>query len=71
MYFLYNEKLIFVRTVIRCIEHPLTYGFPFEQMQMNLGAAEATILSLSQTPQPYQTCKFILGKSKMFYACRT
>lgn len=44
--------------------------FSLEQMQMNLGAAEATILSLSQAPQPYQTCKFILGKSKTFSACR-
>ncbi|KAM5561712.1 hypothetical protein ABKV19_022354 [Rosa sericea] len=35
------------------------------QMQMNLGAAEATILSLSQTPQPYQTCKFILENSQV------
>ncbi|XP_004302094.1 PREDICTED: exportin-4-like [Fragaria vesca subsp. vesca] len=35
------------------------------QMQMNLGAAEATILSLSQAPQPYQTCKFILENSQM------
>lgn len=44
--------------------------FSLEQMQMNLGAAEATILSLSQAPQPYQTCKFILGKSKTFSAFR-
>ncbi|XP_050143396.1 uncharacterized protein LOC126619158 [Malus sylvestris] len=35
------------------------------QMHMNSAAAEATILSLSQTPQPYQACKFILENSQM------
>ncbi|VVA33066.1 PREDICTED: exportin-4 [Prunus dulcis] len=35
------------------------------QMHMNSAAAEATILSLSQTPQPYQACKFILENSQV------
>ncbi|KAH0972651.1 hypothetical protein GBA52_024807 [Prunus armeniaca] len=36
-----------------------------QQMHMNSAAAEATILSLSQTPQPYQACKFILENSQV------
>ncbi|PQM39641.1 exportin-4 isoform X2 [Prunus yedoensis var. nudiflora] len=35
------------------------------QMHMNSAAAEATILSLSQTSQPYQACKFILENSQV------
>ncbi|KAF3452354.1 hypothetical protein FNV43_RR02787 [Rhamnella rubrinervis] len=35
------------------------------QMHMNPAAAEATILSLSQSSQPYQACKFILENSQM------
>lgn len=35
------------------------------QMHVNPAAAEATILSLSQYPQPYQACKFILENSQV------
>ncbi|XP_071934674.1 uncharacterized protein [Coffea arabica] len=35
------------------------------QMHVNPSAAEATILSLSQSPQPYQACQFILENSQM------
>ncbi|XP_059440440.1 uncharacterized protein LOC132172899 [Corylus avellana] len=35
------------------------------QMHINPAAAEATILSLCQSPQPYQACQFILGNSKV------
>lgn len=31
------------------------------QINVNPAAAEATLLSLSQSPRPYQTCQFILG----------
>ncbi|XP_038715218.1 exportin-4 [Tripterygium wilfordii] len=34
------------------------------QTQYNTSAAEATILSLSQAPQPYKACKFILENSQ-------
>lgn len=32
------------------------------QMHVNPAAAEATILALCQSPQPYKACQFILGK---------
>ncbi|KAJ7978174.1 Exportin-4 [Quillaja saponaria] len=35
------------------------------QMQINPAAAEATILSLCQSPQPYEACKFILENSQV------
>eukprot|EP00258_Populus_trichocarpa_P031406 XP_024447425.1 exportin-4 isoform X5 [Populus trichocarpa] len=35
------------------------------QMHINPAAAEATILSLNQSPQPYKACQFILGNSQM------
>ncbi|GMH10488.1 hypothetical protein Nepgr_012329 [Nepenthes gracilis] len=35
------------------------------QMNFNPSEAEATILSLSQTPHPYQACKFILEHSQV------
>ncbi|KAL3520991.1 hypothetical protein ACH5RR_019140 [Cinchona calisaya] len=35
------------------------------QMHVNPTAAEATILSLSQSPRPYQACQFILENSEM------
>ncbi|XAR65866.1 hypothetical protein NMG60_11011851, partial [Bertholletia excelsa] len=35
------------------------------QMHVNPAAAEATILSLSQSPRPYQICQFILEKSQV------
>nr|XP_027104621.1 exportin-4-like isoform X1 [Coffea arabica] len=35
------------------------------QMHVNPSAAEATLLSLSQSPQPYQACQFILENSQM------
>ncbi|KAE8009944.1 hypothetical protein FH972_006349 [Carpinus fangiana] len=35
------------------------------QMHINPAAAEATILSLCQSPQPYQACQFILGNSQV------
>lgn len=38
---------------------------PSLQMHVNPAAAEATLLSLSQSPQPYQACKFILGEHKL------
>ncbi|XP_019108194.2 uncharacterized protein LOC104907672 isoform X2 [Beta vulgaris subsp. vulgaris] len=34
-------------------------------MHVNPAAAEATILSLSQSPQPYQACKYILENSQV------
>jgi hypothetical protein len=42
-------------------------------MHINPAAAEATILSLCQSPQPYQACQFILGKLIicMFDICST
>ncbi|KAM7260694.1 hypothetical protein ACFE04_011367 [Oxalis oulophora] len=47
----YHELLI---TYIR-LETAMT-----SEMHINLTAAKATILSLSQTPQPYKACQFIL-----------
>ncbi|KAM7250286.1 hypothetical protein ACFE04_022169 [Oxalis oulophora] len=35
------------------------------EMHINPAAAEATILSLSQTPQPYKACQFILENSAL------
>ncbi|XVF57114.1 hypothetical protein PTKIN_Ptkin06aG0177700 [Pterospermum kingtungense] len=35
------------------------------QMHINPSAAEATILSLSQSPQPYKACQFILENSQV------
>ncbi|KAK4726924.1 hypothetical protein R3W88_031841 [Solanum pinnatisectum] len=35
------------------------------QMHMNPAAAEETILSLSQSPQPYHVCKYILENSQL------
>lgn len=35
------------------------------QMHITPAAAEATILSLNQSPQPYKACQFILGNSQM------
>ncbi|KAL2549191.1 hypothetical protein Fot_10721 [Forsythia ovata] len=35
------------------------------QMHANPSAAEATILSLNQSPQPYQACQFILENSQL------
>nr|XP_010314128.1 exportin-4 isoform X2 [Solanum lycopersicum] len=35
------------------------------QMHMNPAAAEETILSLSQSPQPYHACKYILENSQL------
>ncbi|XP_016499837.1 uncharacterized protein LOC107818350 isoform X4 [Nicotiana tabacum] len=35
------------------------------QMHMNPAAAEGTILSLSQSPRPYQACKYILENSQL------
>ncbi|CAI9759869.1 unnamed protein product [Fraxinus pennsylvanica] len=35
------------------------------QMHANPAAAEATILSLNQSPQPYQACQFILENSEL------
>ncbi|XP_022933418.1 exportin-4 isoform X1 [Cucurbita moschata] len=35
------------------------------QMHINPSAAEATILSLRQSPHPYQTCQFILENSQV------
>ncbi|XP_077228966.1 exportin-4 protein isoform X2 [Tasmannia lanceolata] len=35
------------------------------QMHMNPGAAEATILALCQSPQPYRSCQFILENSQL------
>ncbi|KAJ9185793.1 hypothetical protein P3X46_005384 [Hevea brasiliensis] len=35
------------------------------QMHMNPAAAEATILSLNQSPQPYKACQFILENSQV------
>jgi hypothetical protein len=42
--------------------HSNTDPLPLLQMHVNPAAAEATILSLCQSPQPYQECQFILGK---------
>ncbi|XP_034707399.1 exportin-4-like isoform X8 [Vitis riparia] len=36
-----------------------------QQMHVNPAAAEATILSLCQSPQPYQACQFILENSQV------
>ncbi|KAH6804809.1 exportin-4 protein [Perilla frutescens var. frutescens] len=35
------------------------------QMHVNPAAAEATLLSLSQSPRPYRTCQFILENSRL------
>lgn len=43
-------------------KHIQTYWLIFEQIHVNPAAAEATILSLCQSPRPYQACQFILGK---------
>lgn len=40
----------------------LTSIFASYQINTNPAAAEATILSLHQSPQPYKACRFILGK---------
>ena len=38
-------------------------------MHINPAAAEATILSLCQSPQPYKACQFILGKLMLWMFC--
>lgn len=35
------------------------------QMHINPAAAEATLIALSQSPQPYKTCKFIIENSQV------
>ncbi|KAG5531333.1 hypothetical protein RHGRI_026075 [Rhododendron griersonianum] len=46
-------------------KHIQTYWLIFEQIHVNPAAAEATILSLCQSPQPYQACQFILENSQV------
>jgi len=41
----------------------LDISLSFVQINSNPVAAEATILSLHQSPQPYKACRYILGKS--------
>ncbi|KAK9735232.1 hypothetical protein RND81_04G192400 [Saponaria officinalis] len=52
---------------VRCqsIMHTIELACSSIQMHVNPSAAEATILSLSQSPQPYQACKFILENSQV------
>lgn len=42
------------------------YDACLSQMHANPVDSEATILSLSQSPQPYQACKYILGEHNCF-----
>ncbi|KAH9602259.1 hypothetical protein KSS87_015420 [Heliosperma pusillum] len=46
---------------LQSIMHTIELACSSIQMHVNPSGAEATILSLSQSPQPYQACKFILG----------
>ncbi|KAL5566868.1 hypothetical protein UlMin_030032 [Ulmus minor] len=45
--------------------HAIEQACTLIQMQLNLAEAEAIISSLSQSHQPYQTCKFILENSQV------
>ncbi|KAL9225514.1 hypothetical protein vseg_001428 [Gypsophila vaccaria] len=50
---------------LQSIMHTIELACSSIQMHVNPSAAEATILSLSQSPQPYQACKFILENSQV------
>ncbi|XP_021863776.1 uncharacterized protein [Spinacia oleracea] len=50
---------------LQSIMHTIEYACSSIQMHVNPAAAEATLLSLSQSPQPYQACKFILESSQV------
>lgn len=50
---------------LQSIMHSIELACSSIQMHVNPAAAEATILSLSQSPQPYQACKFILEHSQV------
>lgn len=50
---------------LQSIMHAIELACSSIQMHVNPAAAEATILSLSQYPQPYQACKFILENSQV------
>ncbi|KAG6737412.1 hypothetical protein POTOM_058932 [Populus tomentosa] len=45
--------------------HAIELACSSVQMHINPAAAEATILSLNQSPQPYKACQFILENSQM------
>ncbi|XP_062143497.1 uncharacterized protein LOC133851185 isoform X2 [Alnus glutinosa] len=45
--------------------HAIELACSSMQMHINPAAAEATILSLCQSPQPYQACQFILENSQV------
>ncbi|GAB4836093.1 hypothetical protein Ancab_001010 [Ancistrocladus abbreviatus] len=55
------EDLGHLQSIMRAIE----LACSSIQMHVNPSAAEATILSLSQTSRPYQACKFILEHSQV------
>ncbi|KAJ4968652.1 hypothetical protein NE237_015353 [Protea cynaroides] len=55
------EDLVHFQSTMQTIEHACSSI----QMHTNPAVAEATILSLRQSPQLYQTCKFILENSQV------
>ncbi|XP_074292807.1 uncharacterized protein LOC141619685 isoform X3 [Silene latifolia] len=50
---------------LQSIMHTIELACSSIQMHVNPSGAEATILSLRQSPQPYQACKFILDNSQV------
>ncbi|KAI4370235.1 hypothetical protein MLD38_018605 [Melastoma candidum] len=56
-----GELLAYLQSTMRAIEAACTSI----QMHTNPAAAEATILSLSRSPQPYKACKFIMENSQL------
>lgn len=50
---------------LQAIMHTIELACSSIQMHVNPAAAEATILSLTRSPRPYQACQFILENSQM------
>lgn len=53
---------------LQALMHAIELACSSIQMHVNPAAAEATILSLCQSPRPYQACQFILENSQMAIA---
>ncbi|GLT76967.1 hypothetical protein SLA2020_485980 [Shorea laevis] len=52
-------------TQLQSTMHTIELACSSIQMHVNPAAAEATLLSLSQSPQPYKICKYILENSQL------
>ncbi|XP_042518028.1 exportin-4 isoform X7 [Macadamia integrifolia] len=59
-----TDDLVQIQSTMQAIEHACSEI----QMHANPAIAEATLLSLRQSPQLYQTCKFILENSQVAIA---